>query len=196
MPLPELLVAGAGGHGVVIAEAAQLQGGWSDITLYDDDVDRPRNLLGFAFGGAMAALQARLRGPGIELVVGLGRNDLRIRLMEECLALGGKLATVIHPTAIVSPSASIGAGSVVLAGAILGSRAMVGVGCIVNTASVVEHDCLVGDGVHLAPRVVLGGGVRIGPRAWLGIGATVASGLIVSAGVHIQPGVAVNKSVP
>jgi sugar O-acyltransferase (sialic acid O-acetyltransferase NeuD family) len=193
MTRPELLVAGAGGHGIVIAEAAQLQGAWSCITLFDDDVERPRDLLGFAFGGAMPALQARLRHAeaGIALAVGIGLNDLRMRMVEDCLALGSKLATVIHPSAIVSPSASVGAGTVVLAGAIIGSRAKVGRGCIVNTAAVVEHDCVVADGVHLAPRAVLGGGVTVGQQAWIGTGASVAPGVSIVVGARINAGAAV-----
>jgi sugar O-acyltransferase (sialic acid O-acetyltransferase NeuD family) len=198
LALPALAVAGAGGHGVVVAEAARLQGTWSSITLFDDNGSCPRDLAGFALGGTMQALHARLRegSMGLHVIVAIGRNDLREQLAAELLGLGACLAKVAHPSAILSPSASVGAGTVVLAGAIIGSRASVGRACIVNTAAVVEHDCQLADGVHLAPRAVLGGGVVVGRQAWLGVGASVAPGLIIGAGARIAAGTGVLANVP
>jgi sugar O-acyltransferase (sialic acid O-acetyltransferase NeuD family) len=195
--LRKLSIVGAGGHGVVTAEAARLQGKWSTIDLYDDDVERPRDLIGFTLSGTLSALRGRVHdvGPGLDVIVGLGGNDLRMRLTEELLALGGQLATVIHPSAIISPSASVGPGTVILAGAIIGSRAVIGRACIINSASVVEHDCRVADGVHLAPRSVLGGGASVGKQAWLGVGATVAPGLRIALGTRIDTGTAVLRSL-
>jgi sugar O-acyltransferase (sialic acid O-acetyltransferase NeuD family) len=193
MAAPLLAVVGAGGHGVVVAEAAKLQGKWSSIVLYDDEPDHQRDLVGFTFGGTLEVLRGRLRSgePGFDVIVGLGRNDLRIHLTEGLLGVGGRLATVVHPSAIISPSASVGPGTAILAGAIVGSRAVVGRACILNSGSVVEHDCRLAEGVHVAPRAVLGGGVFMGAQAWVGVGASVAPGLRIAAGARIDAGAAV-----
>jgi len=188
-----LSIAGAGGHGVAVAEAAKLQGLWSSIVLYDDAPEHPRDLVGLVFGGTLEKLRDCLLSeePGFDVIVGLGRNDLRMHLTEDLLGVGGRLATVVHPSAIISPSASVGPGTAILAGAIVGSRAVVGRACILNSGSVVEHDCRLAEGVHVAPRAVLGGGVFVGPQAWVGVGASVAPGLRISAGARIDAGAAV-----
>jgi len=45
--------------------------------------------------------------------------------------------SVVHPRAFVSPSASIGAGRVIMPGAIVNARSMIGNHCIINSGAIV-----------------------------------------------------------
>ncbi len=56
-----------------------------------------------------------------------------------------KAATLVHPLAMVSPSAQVGEGSIVESGAAVCANATVGRGCIVMSNAVVGHDAKVGD---------------------------------------------------
>ncbi len=84
-------------------------------------------------------------------------------------------AAGVHPSAIVSPDATLGRDvaigplAVVEAGAVIGDRARIGAHCVV------ERDARVGDDTRLAPRVVLGYGCRIGARG------LVHSGVVIGA---------------
>ena len=51
-------------------------------------------------------------GPDDALVLAIGIPDVRRRVAESLLARGGRFLTLIHPTAIVTASASIGGGSI------------------------------------------------------------------------------------
>ena len=54
-----------------------------------------------------------------------------------------KIATLIHPKAVVSNSAEIAAGCVVMAGAVINGGTKLCKGSIVNTSSSVDHDCVI-----------------------------------------------------
>lgn len=99
----------------------------------------------------------------------------------ESLSCPGPYATLIHPGAIVSPSAEIGVGSVIMAGAVIQAGARIGKHCIVNTAATVDHDCVLGDFVHIAPGAHLCGAVNIGSGALVGVGIGIEPGVIIPA---------------
>lgn len=78
----------------------------------------------------------------------------------------------IDPTAIVAPSALLGAGVRIEAGAVIGERAAIGAGCVIEANAVV------------GPGVVLGRDCRIGPGA--SVACTIAGDrVVVQAGARI-----------
>jgi UDP-perosamine 4-acetyltransferase len=140
----------------------------------------------------------RLDPAGVELVNAVSSTrslDLRAELSRRGAERGLQFARVLHPAAIISPSASLGAGVQVLAGAIVQPGCVLGQGCIVNTGAVVEHDCVLGDHVHVAPRAVLSGFVRVGARAHLGTGCVVIQGCDIGEGALVGAGAVVVRSV-
>ena len=106
--------------------------------------------------------------------VAIGDNRARLSKVRALLEVGVRLPALVHPRAYVSPLASVGAGTVVLAGAVVNAFAEVGAGCIVNTCAVVEHECRLGDGAHLSPGAVVAGGSIVGEGAWLCANSTVS----------------------
>ena len=82
-------------------------------------------------------------------------------MFEALGAAGVPLATVVHATATVAPSACVGEGSVVFAHAVINADTCIGKNVIVNTSVSVDHDNCMADHVHLSP------GVHTGERSWL-----------------------------
>jgi UDP-perosamine 4-acetyltransferase len=119
------------------------------------------------------------------------RAALFRRLMERRLPL----PTIIAPTAIVSASARIGEGTVVMHSVIINAGAEIHRNCIINTGALVEHDCSVGDHTHIAPRAVLAGGVRVGSNCLIGSGAIILPGISIAEGVTIGAGAVVVRAV-
>lgn len=181
-----LAVVGAGGHGRVVADAAEAAG-WTVPGLFDDQTpaDSPWPIL----GDIAAAVDQAAGFDGV--VVALGDNGRRLEMTRRLAAQGAPLALVVHPTAWISPRATVGAGSVILAGALVGTGAQLGQGVIVNTGASVDHDCRLEDGVHVSPGARLAGGVKAGEGVWIGIGAVVREGLILGAGARVGAGAAV-----
>ena len=186
-----LAILGAGGHARVVADAAEAAG-WTVPGLFDREAppgDHPWPLLGDA--EALFARAAEFDGA----VVALGDNDLRLEWTLKLGARGLPLATVIHPTAWVSPRARLGGGTVILALAGVGTGARLGRAVIVNTGASVDHDCALGDGVHVSPGARLAGGVTVGERSWIGLGAVVREGLALGEAVRVGAGAAVVEPV-
>lgn len=188
-----LAILGASGHGKVVAEAA-LAAGWAEV-LFFDDAWPARNAVGqWTIAGDTAELLQRFSNfHGV--VVAIGVNAIRLAKLDQLRRQGARIATIIHPAAVISTSAHVGEGSVVMAGAIVNAGAMIGRGAILNTACSVDHDCVLGAGTHISPGANLAGNVRLGERTWVGIGAAIRQGIKVGTDAVVGAGAVVVKDV-
>lgn len=184
-----LLVVGAGGHGRSVAEAAELSGHFEVVCFLDDSLPVGETVLGVPVLGPVTSM-AHYRARADQAIVAIGNNAARERLMQQLTAVGFDLATIVHPRAIVSPSAILGAGSALMACAIVGTEARLGVGAIVNSGAVVDHHAVVEDFGHLGVNASMAGGTVLGRGAWLQVGSALGYGVIVAAGEVLLPGTA------
>jgi len=190
-----LLIAGAGGHGRVVADAALATGKYSSLAFLDD---RKSNLVtseGWAILGPLADL-ANFSSGFEAFAPGIGNAALRLELLRRARTLGFHCTSIIHPGAQVSKYSSIAEGSVVFAGGCINVGARIGAACIVNTGATVDHDCVLAEGVHICPGAHLAGNVEIGPRTWFGIGAVAREGIRIGADVTVGAGAVVVQDVP
>jgi sugar O-acyltransferase (sialic acid O-acetyltransferase NeuD family) len=131
-----------------------------------------------------------------EVVVAIGNNNARLDLSLKYASRGIKLATIIHPTAVISKYAEIEEGTVVFANSVVNPFAKIGKACIINTGSIIEHDCIVGDGVHISPNATMGGTVSVGKKTWVCIGSSIANNIKIGENVIVGAGSVVLKDVP
>lgn len=197
-----LLLWGASGHGKVVLEVARAMGGFRTVSFVDDACgDVPYEFCGchtFGAGRFFRSLENADSFPAIcdQFLVSIGKNQTRAACFQRALDHGLAAATLIHPSAVISESASLGDGTVVMARAVINADARIGRNCIVNTAAIVEHDCRLGDHVHLSPGVVLAGGVTVHSFAHIGIGAILLPGIEIGESAVIGAGAVVIRSVP
>jgi sugar O-acyltransferase (sialic acid O-acetyltransferase NeuD family) len=190
--LRRLAILGASGHGKVIADAAALLE-W-DITLFDDKWDAGATVGPWRIAGTLADLMSRPSDfDGV--VVAIGDNEMRWQRQNELASRGALMVSIIHPSAVVSPHARLGEGTVILANAVLNPFAHVGRAVILNTGCSVDHDCELADAVHVSPGARLGGNVRVGTGTWIGIGAAIKHGVSIGARSRIGAGAAVINDV-
>src|SRR5262245_16745829 len=191
--MKRLAVLGASGHARVVIDAALL-GGWQSVQVFDDQWPAMTAVGPWPIvGGSDQLLQQAHACDGV--VVAIGDNAARLDKLTALVGRGHKAATIVHPAAVISGFATVGAGSVVCAGGIVGPFARLGVGCIVNTGASVDHDCELGDGVHVSPGAHLGGHVRVGALTWIGIGSSVRHGATIGARVMVGAGAAVVSDI-
>jgi sugar O-acyltransferase (sialic acid O-acetyltransferase NeuD family) len=190
----KLVIAGAGGHGRVVADAAVASGVYTDVQFLDDR--HPNVVLqeGWRVTGVLDDL-ARLPTANTAFVPAFGDASLRLRILAGAVQLGFECPAVIHPAATVSRFAEIGRGSVVFAGAVVNVGARVGDGCILNTGATIDHDCTLADGVHVCPGAHLAGNVSLGRRTWFGIGAVAKQAITIGDDVIVGAGAVVLEDV-
>lgn len=87
-----------------------------------------------------------------------------------------RFLTVVHPTASVSPSAVLGAGTVVFDHVTICNSVRIGSHVMVLPNSVISHDSVVMDFSCIAGGVCVSGNVRIGKSAYLGAGSLIRDG--------------------
>jgi sugar O-acyltransferase (sialic acid O-acetyltransferase NeuD family) len=206
MASAELVLIGGGGHALVVLEAARAAG-LSVRGFFDDDDACPLASLAERLGGIGAITHSdeteRLGAPGAlgsmsdlpaPAILALGGLASRRHMIERLASAAWE--RVVHPSAIVSPTASIGEGVYIGAGAVVNARATVGDHAIINTGAIVEHDCELGENAHVAPRTVLGGGAAVGRDTLIGIGATVLPRVRIGAHCVLAAGGAAVHDIP
>jgi sugar O-acyltransferase (sialic acid O-acetyltransferase NeuD family) len=178
--MSRLIIIGAGGHGKVVADATNKK-----CIFLDDNQDLEQVV------GSIEQLQ-QIQQDDDQVIVAIGDNKTRLSLLDGLCSV----ATVVHPSATVSESASLGKGTVVFANVVLNPETIIGRGCVINTGATVDHDCVLEDGVHISPGANIGGGVTIGCCSWIGIGASVRHGTTIGKNVVVGAGAAVVSDIP
>lgn len=91
-----------------------------------------------------------------------GNNVVRQQICEQLKQVpGATLIKLVHPTAYVSPSATIGHGTVVEPKAVINTNSRIGQGCIISVGTIIDHDCEIGDFCHINAGMVCGAGSRV-----------------------------------
>jgi UDP-N-acetylbacillosamine N-acetyltransferase len=193
-----VLVWGAGGHALVVADILRLVGSY-EIAGFLDDMNPERR--GEEFGGATilggAGILPRLRRAGVSLaIIAVGNCAARVRLATEAKRAGFRLAKAIHPRSVIAGDAVLKAGTVVAAGAVINPGAMLAENVIINTNASVDHECKVGQGAHISPGAQLAGRVQVGRESWIGIGASVIEGVKIGRRSVVGAGAVVLKNIP
>jgi UDP-perosamine 4-acetyltransferase len=190
-----VVIIGSGGHAKVVIELVRVEGKYAikGCTSLTES--------GFVLGdvpilGTDSVLPAVLANGTKKAFVAIGDNHLRLRLIGQVLEMGFELINAISPSAVVSPSATLGRGVAIMAGAIINTSTQIGDGTIINTNAAVDHDCRIGSGAHIGPGSVLAGNVEIGREAFLGAGACVVPGIRVGSRTIVGAGSVVVRDIP
>ena len=190
-----VLVYGAGGHGLVVLDAALRQSGLRVVGIVDDDpARRGERILGVEVLGDGSIL-SELRFRSCRIVVAIGDAAAREKAAARVAAAGLGFVAIVHPTAFLAHGVTVDEGAMVLPMAVVHTNASVGRHAIVNTGAIVEHGCRIGEFAHVAPGARLAGNVTVGPGAHIGIGASIASGIPIGDHAVVGAGAAVINDV-
>lgn len=189
------LIVGAGGQGKVVADILESCCTFGNIYFFDD-VKRGE-FAGYEIKGTIDDL-GRYAGQNSLVYVAVGDNYQRKQIVDQIDANCPDViyGTAIHREAIVSHTAKLGAGCVVMAGAIIAPGCWLAPHCIVNTRASLDHDGAMQAFSSLAPGVVCGGNVSIGYGSAICIGAVVREKVNIGSDVIIGAGSLVLNDVP
>ena len=174
---------GASGHAKVIIDMLNASGVKIDA-LFDDDL---------SISELMNIPVKHVWNHESPLIISIGNNYARKQIAEK---LQCEYGIVIHPSAVISPFATVDIGSVVMQGTVIQSSACIGKHCIVNTGASIDHECVVEDYAHISPKATLCGNVYVGEGAWIGAAAVVAPGVRIGRWSIVGAGSVVVSDIP
>src|SRR5471032_362736 len=115
------------------------------------------------------------------------------QLLEQRFGL--EFCTLVHPTAYVSPLATLGPGVFVGANSAIGPGAKLAAHVFVNRGVTIGHDTRIAAFARVQPGANVGGLGEIGAGATIGIGATVIERVVIGAGAYVGAGAVVTADV-
>ena len=182
-----VILYGAGGHATVVRET--LSRSKTKVRGLFDDAPKGKKFLRLpVFGKYDPKKFGRDK-----VIVTVGDNKSRKQV---AMRVRHAFAKSIDPSAVVSGSASIGDGTMVLHGSIVQAQSEIGRHVIVNTGARIDHDCVIGDFAHIAPGAILCGRVTVGEGSLVGAGSVVLPGISIGKWATIGAGSVVIRDVP
>ena len=192
--MSRLMILGAGGHGKVVAEIAELMGKWNEIVFLDDNKEIDE-INGYRVIGSLNDYKI-YKDVYQYAFVAIGNNKLRLQIIEDITREGLIVPVLVHPFTFMSSNCLVQEGTVIMGGTVINTNSTIGKGCIINTSSSIDHDCVLEDGVHISPGVHIGGTVSVGKSTWICIGSSVANNIVIGSNVVVAAGSAVIKNIP
>ena len=198
MKKPNLILLGAGGHAQACIDVIEQEGKFNIAGLVGlpDEVGTSR--------GKYQVLASDDDLPNLLsqcqfAIVSLGQINSpknRIRLYERAVEIGFQLPTIISPRAYISPSATIGAGTIVMHGAIVNANASIASNCIINTRAVIEHDAKVLDNCHISTGVIVNGNSKVGAGSFIGSGSLIKEDISIGKNAVVGMGLTLRHNLP
>ncbi|MCR6096271.1 acetyltransferase [Salipaludibacillus agaradhaerens] len=191
-----LIIVGYGGHSKVLTDIAQRSKNVRVIGYLDDKFDGMTIDNGVFYAPLSFSIPLHLKFKDVKWLIGVGDNIIRKKIVKQLKLPREAYMTLVHPTAEVSPHATVGPGTVVMPHAVINADSTVGAHVIVNSGAIIEHDNIINDYVHLSPHATLTGNVEVKEGTHLGANATVIPGKTVGEWSVIGAGSTVIHSMP
>lgn len=190
----DIIVIGDGRHSNVIQDIIKTKKNITIKAILDEKYTTSFERKGIIFGPVSQG--KNITTEETKFVVAIGHNKVRKQIIDDLNLSQQQYITLIHPSAIISSSATIGYGTVIMPGACINYGATVGNHCIINTGAIVEHDCVVADYAHLSPHTTLTGHVIVEEGVHIGAGATIIPNTTIGRWSLLGAGSTAIKDIP
>lgn len=129
-------------------------------------------------------------------LLAIGIPGVRRRVAESLLGKNATFLTLVHPTAIVAPTATIGTGSILCPYAIVSDAVAIGRFVLMNYHASAAHDASAGAFTVLSPYATLGGAAKASEDVFLGLHASVGPAVTVGTGSKVTANSCALADVP
>ena len=188
--MKNLLIIGAGGCGREVLQWAKdinrVESRWNIKGFLDDASD--------ALDGKvcdvplLAGIDDYPIAPDDEFVCCIGNSRTRKAVVEKLKAKGAIFTTVIHPTAVIAESSTIGEHCIIYPFALISDNATLGNGCIINMYSSVAHDSTLGEYCTISAHCDITGMCCLGDRVFMGTTSHMVPGSRIGTDAYICAG--------
>ncbi|VEF49586.1 putative O-acetyltransferase [Bacillus freudenreichii] len=193
--MKRIVIVGQGGHSKVIKDIIEAENEYQIYAFLDDKYKKPLHR-GKIIHGPVSYANILCREQEIFFIIAIGNNKVRKKIAQELEGVGVQFTCLKHPSAVISPSAKIGEGSVIMPNCVVNADTIIGDHVIINSSAVIEHDNRIGDYVHVSPRAVMAGNVYVGEGTQVGAGATVIPNTEIGSWSMVGAGATVICDIP
>ena len=195
-----LLIIGAGGDGMNLAEVIEELGEYSLIGFLDDDIRK----LGKPVSGypVVGSIEDAINYPTSDFVLLIGNSKKlydKVKVRNRLAAMGitdDRFPAIINPHAYVSKHSQIGNGTIILPNVSVMANVKIGNFAFIASMVNIAHEVKIGDYAFLAPTVAIAGFSDIGEGAYLGMNASVMEGAVIGEWATVGMGSVVLADVP
>lgn len=139
--MKSLLILGAGGFGQMVKETA-LGLGYEKV-VFLDDAAKGEDVIGMCCDYVLRHSEYPVA------VAAFGNNRTRLFWTDKLMGEGYEVPSIIHPSAVVSPSAVIEPGCFIMQRAVVNTHTKIERAALINSGAIVDHDSVVGAGAHV-----------------------------------------------
>ena len=186
-----MILYGCGGIGVVALEVAEALG--LESIRFLDDQTGVGEFRGYPVRPGVETQPELSIAASEQIAICIGNNTRRASLAKRFAA---QLASLVSPFTILSPTATIGEGTLVFSGSVVQAGAVIGRAVILNTGASIDHECVIEDHVHIAPNTTLCGYVNVKEGANVGAASTAIPGITIGRWSTVGAGTVLIKDVP
>jgi len=191
----EIYIVGAGTYGEAMCELAEILG-YTVKGFYDEDNNKLNtSVMGADVIGKFSHLnECEINNKNF--IVAIGNNSTRLNLMTKINEFGGITPTLIHPSAIISPSAQIGKGVYIQANSFIWTKVRIDDFSIISPNVVIAHHSTVGKACLVSTMTGVGASIKLEDKVFVGMGCTIVTGMhLVGENAIIGAGAVVLKDV-
>ena len=185
-----IVIMGRGGQGRVVMDAAIAAGRHVVGVLDDSTVGEHNGILVLGTPSQWPRYKQTA-----DFALALSSQSERVELGREILGARGRGATIVHPSATIAPTVSLGTGTTIMANVTINANASLGDFVIINANCSVDHDCVLETGVSLGPGVTFPGNVVCRECSFIGAGVVALPGKTIGARAVVGAGSVVTKDV-
>ncbi|MGB4770449.1 MAG: acetyltransferase [Chitinophagaceae bacterium] len=193
----KIIIIGAGGHAAELRDYIghmQKLGTEIQVEGFLDDDANAYAIYGYAesFLGSIADHQVRT---DVDYLMGIANIKYRRPIIEKFEAAGASFRSLIHPTVLLSPSATLGKGVIISHNASVGPKVIIGDHNIINSRCTIGHDTVLGKYNFVSPQVAFSGHTTVGDENMIGVNSCTIPGLVIGNNNVIAAGTVLYKHV-
>lgn len=195
--MKKLALIGGGGHCHSCIDVIESTGQWKIEAIVDLPEKRGEKVLNYQINASDEDIP-KLVEEGLYFLITLGQiktASIRRKIFDNLKSLNAPLATIIAPTAHISPYTKIGEGTIILHQAIVNANTVVGKNCIINTKALLEHDVRIANHCHISTASVINGGVEIDEGTFIGSNAVTKEYIKIGKQAIVGAGSRVLKNI-
>jgi len=185
--MKSIAIIGAGGHSKVIIDLIRELNEYNVVGIYDDT--QTGYFVGIKILGKISEIDKSIEN----YIIAIGNNNVRKDIYEKNKHLNW--CTLIHPKSIISKTATIEHGTVILAGVVIQTEVHIGKHCIINTNCNIDHECKINNYCSICPGVTICGQIYIDELSFIGANSTIIQGIRIGSNCVIGAGSVIIKNV-